>query len=231
MFFSHWWFRLTQGALYRKTAATTIGLSVRYPGGRKSRKHPARASGFLLDCGVVCTARHVVENAQWIYVHPKGGGMMSVNLDKVIVVPELDIAFIVVPDLIGSPANAATPDDLSADDTVLMLRTPLGITSIWRSEAPVHGRLMGTNMAVGDFVYDHTWVFTQHSNLMVTDHETIPGDSGSALYDGQGNVLGMVIQRVTAARPKHLPHEPLRHLTFAIPMADILTAARDRGLV
>ncbi|MBI1363586.1 MAG: hypothetical protein GC134_06345 [Proteobacteria bacterium] len=226
-FFSHWWLRLTQRLLYRKTSATTIGISVRYEGTR----YPCRASAFLLDCGLVCTARHVVENAMWIYVHPKGGGMIAVNLDKVTIVTEADIAFIHVPDLVGSAAGVGDSSAITDNDRLLMLRTPFGITTVLRAEEPVYGRILYENASVNDFRFTTDWLFTQHDNLTVTDHPTMQGDSGSALFDSDGNVVGMVIQRVTSAQAKAFPERGWHHASFIVPMQDIVRAARDRGLI
>jgi len=222
--FSHWYFRLTQPTLYRKSATTTFGLSVKYNGA----KHPARASAFWLAPGVLCTARHVVENTLWIWAHPKGGGMIAVKPDNVHIVPSADIAFIRVPEL--SAPCPATFAEAGPQTPLLMLRTPFGITTVLRAEEPVRAHARYFNAHVDDFRYTQDWMFSQHDNMMVTTHPTIPGDSGSALFDESGNVVGMVIQRVTSAQHRQTPEDGWQHLSFAIPVADILAEAVKLGI-
>jgi S1-C subfamily serine protease len=227
MFFSHWWLRLTKTRLYKRAATTTLAVSVRYKGTKRGKN--CRASAFALGNGVVCTARHVAENAQWLWLTPKGGGLIEVDLKNVHIVPEADIAFIVVPELQGPAVIPAA--NVASDTELLMLRTPFGLTTVFRAEEPLWGNTRYTGVHVRDFSYMQDWMFTQHDNMFVTNHLSIPGDSGSALFNAEGNVVGMVIQRVTEARLKGRQADDWQHMTFAIPIEDILAHAQKLNLI
>ncbi|MFC2042218.1 S1C family serine protease [Chloroflexota bacterium] len=165
--------------VYEKVSAATV---------RISNGEGTVGSGFLFDTGAhVATAYHVIENLDKIYVvFPDGRVSIVTNRARS---PDSDVAILTItdkPDIIPPPL--ADSSKVRIGEPVVAIGNPLGTT-----ETLTAGVVSQTDRFAEISSDSRTrWI----PNLIQFDAPANFGNSGCALFNSAGEVIGMVIARV-----------------------------------
>jgi len=137
-------------------------------------------SGFVIAPGLVATAAHVVDGATAIELDPERGG--SVQATVVGSDPDEDLALVKADGALNARTlRFATGGDAAIGDDVIALGYPLGLPF-----TATRGAITGDDREVDV-------EGTSYSGLFQTDAAVNPGNSGGAIINSRGQVVGMVI--------------------------------------
>ena len=137
-------------------------------------------SGFVVAPGLVATAAHVVEGASTLSVTPEGGSPVSATV--VGSDPARDVALVRADSALGAKAlEFSTQDQPEVGADVVVLGYPLGLP------------FTATKGAVTGLGRDLSIESTEYQGLFQTDAAVNPGNSGGAIVDLQGKVVGIVV--------------------------------------
>ena len=163
-------------------------------------------SGIIIDSrGYIMTNNHVIANARNITVTLKSGEQYSAVL--VGADPENDVAVIKIEGDGFVAATYGNSDDLSVGDLAVAIGNPLGqlggtvttgIISALDRELTIDGKAL---------------------TLLQTDASINPGNSGGGLFDGEGNLIGLVVAKSGGSN--------VEGLGFAIPINIAAPIAKD----
>jgi S1-C subfamily serine protease len=174
----------------------------RFESGDKARKSAITSgSGYLVEShGIVMTAAHVaVQKGNEIAARAANGRIYTGNV--IAINPTNDMAIIKLRGYSGRSAMPAAPGCVARNDLVFTLGRPhaQGDTArVGRLEA----RHFGRAVAYGKFGYP---------DALVLRMGTQKGESGGPLFDGKGQLIGMVVSTLTDANGN------LINLAHAIP--------------
>ncbi len=137
-------------------------------------------SGFVIAPGLVATAAHVVDGATSIELEPERGGTVQatvVGSDS-----GEDLALVRADGTLDARTlKFASSGDAAIGDDVIALGYPLGLPF-----TATRGAITGDDREV-------TVEGTDYSGLFQTDAAVNPGNSGGAIINSKGQVVGMVI--------------------------------------
>lgn len=170
-------------------------------------------SGVIIDKeGYIVTNHHVISDAKTIKVTLKNGNEYDAKLigsdsDK-------DVALIKIEPKSDDNLTAAVlgdSDKLSVGDKAVAIGNPLGslggtVTDGIISALDREVTIDGTSM-----------------NLLQTNAAINPGNSGGGLFDGQGNLIGIVVAKASSSGSS----ESVEGLGFAIPINDVQSILSD----
>lgn len=142
-----------------------------------------RGSGFIIDPdGLIATNRHLVENASAVRVSLSGKGTFSAQ--EWLISPHVDLAVI---RLSADNLPAVTISDSAAlpGDELLVIGNPLQFARIANK-----GILAG-----------YLENFNRQTPFLVVDALIYPGSSGSPLFNGQGEVVGIIFATLQRSDP------------------------------
>lgn len=156
-------------------------------------------SGIVFDeRGYVVTCSHVIQSADYVYVHLHDGRRLEAT--RILIDPLTDIAVIQLPELVRPVAPMGDSDRLRAGDWVVSVGNPYslgismsaGIVSATQRDLPDASRV----------------------RLIQSDAATNPGNSGGALIDLDGLVVGI-------SEGGYGISEGFQGIGFAIPINDV----------
>jgi S1-C subfamily serine protease len=167
----------------------------------------------ITPSGEVLTNNHVVQGAVHISVTIPGRPQ-PVDANVVGVDPTDDVALLQLQGVSGLPTvTVGSPDALSVGQQVTAIGNALGKGG---APAVTSGSVSALHRAVT--ANDPSGPGSEHlHDVIVTDAPIVPGDSGGALVDGSGKVVGMI----TAGQASSAPGAP--HVGFAIPVDNALS--------
>lgn len=170
-------------------------------------------SGVIIDKdGYIVTNHHVIENAKSIKVTLKNGNEYTAKLigsdsDK-------DVALLKIEPKSDDNLTVAVfgdSDKLSVGDKAVAIGNPLG-------------ELGGTVTDGIISALDREVTIDNNSmNLLQTNAAINPGNSGGGLFDGQGNLIGIVVAKASSGSS----NESVEGLGFAIPINDVESILND----
>lgn len=136
-------------------------------------------SGIVIsEDGYIATNDHVIADANEVTVRLRNGQEYKAKL--VGTDAQTDIALLKIEAQNLQPATFGDSDDLSVGEKAVVIGNPLG-------------ELGGTvSCGIISAVDREVTIDNQKKNLLQTDAAVNPGNSGGPLFDGQGNVVGMV---------------------------------------
>lgn len=185
-------------------------------------------SGIILRSdGTILTNNHVVADAA------DGGGTLTVKLSdgrtaKATIVgrdPSSDLAVIRATGLSGlTPATLGTTNTLHVGDTVLAIGSPLGLDGSVTAGivSALHRQVqLGGSSQSDPFGGSNSSTQASVSSAIQTDAAVNPGNSGGALVDAQGRVVG--INSAIATLGSSSGQSGSIGLGFAIPIDDAKT--------
>ncbi len=154
-------------------------------------------SGVIVDTdGYIMTCNHVIEGASTITVTLKDG--TSYDATVVGTDDKTDIAIIQIDADNLTAATYGNSDELSVGDLAVAIGNPLGE--------------LGGSATVGiiSALDRELTVEDQNMTLLQTDAAINPGNSGGGLFDGSGNLIGIVVAKSSGSN--------VEGLGFAIPI-------------
>jgi len=163
-------------------------------------------SGVIIDSdGYIVTNHHVIENARRISITLRDGTILSAELigsDA-----KMDLALLKVDDAKLSSAVLGNSDSLKVGQRTIAIGNPLGQLGGTVTEGIISA--LDRNVTVDG----------QTMNLMQTDTAINPGNSGGGLFDGKGNLIGIVVAKSSGSE--------VEGLGFAIPINDAVEVISD----
>ena len=170
-------------------------------------------SGVIIDSdGYIVTNNHVIEGASKITVYLKDGTEYEATLlgtDS-----QTDIALLKIDATGLTAATLGDSDSLQVGETSIAIGNPLGKLSGTVTQGIISA--LDREIDLGDGTM----------NLLQTDAAVNPGNSGGALFNNSGELIGIVVAKTTATG--------VEGLGFAIPINDvkpILEQLRTYGYV
>jgi serine protease Do len=178
-------------------------------------------SGVIIDDdGYIITNNHVIEDAKTISVTLRNGNEYDAKL--IGADSDQDIALIKIEPKSSENLTVATfgdSDKLSVGDKAVVIGNPLG-------------KLGGTVTDGIISALDRELTLDEKTmNLLQTNAAINPGNSGGGLFDGQGNLIGIVVAKASSSSSSS---SSVEGLGFAIPINDaesILSDLKDYGYV
>ncbi len=166
-------------------------------------------SGIIIsDKGYIVTNNHVIANANKLKVTLSSGD--ELNAEIIGTDPQTDIAIIKVDpkDLTLKPATIGVSSTMQVGDEVFAIGNPLGLTL---AGSVTHGIVSALNrkLTVDGTTY----------NLMQTDAAINSGNSGGALVNRRGEVIGINSVKISS--------DGVEGLGFAIPIDDVKDIIED----
>ena len=164
-------------------------------------------SGVIIDAkaGYIVTNHHVIEGAQRISVTLRDGTTLQAQLvgsDS-----KMDIALLKVEHEGLKSAIIGNSDNLKVGQRTIAIGNPLG-------------QLGGTvTEGIISALDRDVTVDGQTMNLLQTDTAINPGNSGGGLFDGNGNLIGIVVAKSSGSE--------VEGLGFAIPINDAVDVISD----
>ncbi len=143
----------------------------------QERMQRTLGSGVIMDAaGLILTNNHVINSADKIQVLLNDGRYTSAEL--VGIDPENDLAVLKIALENLTPINLGQPSNLRVGDVVLAIGNPFGVgQSVSQGIVSATGRWgLGINSS---------------ENFIQTDAAVNPGNSGGALIDARGNLIGI----------------------------------------
>lgn len=133
-------------------------------------------TGIVLDAqGYILTCNHVISNADMAFVRLADGRRFEVV--KTLQDPFTDVAVVQIEHAGPLPAAEVSEDELSVGDWVVTIGNPYGL---------------GVSLTAGVVsATDRHMRHIPYAGLIQTDAATNPGNSGGALVDLEGKVVGM----------------------------------------
>ncbi|MCI6651920.1 MAG: trypsin-like peptidase domain-containing protein [Ruminococcus sp.] len=178
-------------------------------------------SGVIIDAnGYIVTNNHVIEGAKSIKVTLRNGNeytakLIGTDADK-------DVALIKIEPKSDDTLTVATlgdSDKLAVGDKAVAIGNPLGQLGGTVTDGIISA--LDRKLTVGE----------NTMNLLQTDAAINPGNSGGGLFDGQGNLIGIVEAK---ASNNGVSSTSVEGLGFAIPINDvqgILSDLKEYGYV
>ena len=163
-------------------------------------------SGVIIDSsGYILTCYHVIEGAQTISVTTKDGSTYDATLvggDAM-----TDVAVLKIEGSSFTAAQYGDSDHISMGDLAVVIGNPLG-------------RLGGSaSVGIISSLDRELVVDGKEMTLLQTDASINPGNSGGGLFDGAGNLIGIVVAKSSGS--------DIEGLGFAIPINDAAAIAKE----
>ena len=170
-------------------------------------------SGVIIDAnGYIVTNNHVIEGAKSIKVTLRNGNEYTAKL--IGTDAEKDVALIKIEPNSDEKLTVATfgdSDKLSVGDKAVAIGNPLGQLGGTVTDGIISA--LDRKLTVDNNVM----------NLLQTDAAINPGNSGGGLFDGQGNLVGIVEAKASGDGSS----TSVEGLGFAIPINDVVSIVGD----
>ena len=165
-------------------------------------------SGVIIsDDGYIVTNNHVIDGASSIKVTTRSGDSYDATL--IGTDPEVDVALIKINATGLTKAVFGNSDDLTVGDKAVIIGNPLGTLG----GSVTEGIISALDRSI---VIDGK---TMH--LMQTDAAINPGNSGGGMFNGQGELAGIVVAKSSSAQ------ESIDNIGFVIPINNVMNIIGD----
>ncbi|MCR5848037.1 MAG: trypsin-like peptidase domain-containing protein [Lachnospiraceae bacterium] len=212
---------MSASEIYAENVNSTVGITTsittNYFGYQTTT--PASGSGFILtEDGYIITNYHVIEDASEIKVTTYGGDVYDAKLigyDE-----SNDIAVIKVDAENLTPVVLGDSDELSVGDDVIAIGNPLGELTFSLTSGAVSA--LNRNVTIS----------STSMNLIQTDCAINSGNSGGALFNSYGEVIG--ITNAKYSNNGDYTAASIDNIGFAIPInnvKDIITEIIEDGSI
>ncbi len=168
----------------------------------------AKGSGVIISPdGYIVTNNHVIEGATKVYVTLANGQ----NYDAEIIGSDetTDLGLLKIEASGLTAAQFGDSESIRKGDTAIIIGNPLGYLDGSVSSGVISATGRTLNFSDGSTLY----------NLIQTDAAVNPGNSGGALFDSRGALIGVVCAKTTSTE--------VEGLGFAIPVSTVRTVVQD----
>ncbi len=185
----------------------------RLPSGRES---PSRSgTGFVVADGKVVTNNHVVDECRRMVIRNADGARFPARVDATD--QRRDLALLTVPPAAGPPLTFRDSPPVQRGESVVTYGFPLfGLVS------------SGPTLTTGD-VSALTGLRDNPMQIQISA-PVQQGNSGGPLLDAQGNVIGVVVSKLSAARVAAVTGDIPQNVNFAIKGTEALAFLRANGV-
>ena len=211
---------LTAAEIYAANVNSTVGISATVKTTSRGRtvEGTASGSGFVLTSdGYIVTNYHVVEGASAIKVNTYDNETYDAKL--VGYDDSNDIAVLKIDASKLSPVVLGDSDKLNVGDNVVAIGNPLGELTFSLTAGMVSA--LNRNITIDDM----------SMNLIQTDCAINSGNSGGALFNSYGEVIGMTNAKYSSSGTSSAS---IDNIGFAIPsntVSSIVTSIIEKGYV
>jgi len=173
-------------------------------------------TGFLAAEGRVLTNRHVVAECAHVVVRNAAG--VSMPARTVAADPDRDLALLEVPPAAGPPLTFRESPAVRRGEYVITYGFPLsGLLS------------SGPTLTTGN-INALAGIRDNPGNFQISA-AVQPGNSGGPLFDSRGNVIGVVVSKLNAARVAQLTGGDIpQNVNFAVKGTEALAFLRQNGV-
>lgn len=212
---------LTAAEIYAANVNSTVGISatVRSTSRGRTVEGTASGSGFILTSdGYIVTNYHVVEGATAIKVNTYDNSTYEAKL--VGYDDSNDIAVLKVDASGLSPVVLGDSDKMNVGDNVVAIGNPLGELTFTLTAGMVSA--LNRQITIDDMPM----------NLIQTDCAINSGNSGGALFNSYGEVIGMTNAKYSSSG--NSSSASIGNIAFAIPsntVSNIVTSIIEKGYV
>ena len=212
---------LTAAEIYAANVNSTVGISatVRSTSRGRTVEGTASGSGFILTSdGYIVTNYHVVEGATAIKVNTYDNSTYDAKL--VGYDDSNDIAVLKVDASGLSPVVLGDSDKMNVGDNVVAIGNPLGELTFTLTAGMVSA--LNRQITIDDM----------SMNLIQTDCAINSGNSGGALFNSYGEVIGMTNAKYSSSG--NSSSASIDNIAFAIPsntVSNIVTSIIEKGYV
>ena len=167
-------------------------------------------SGVIIsEDGYIVTNNHVIEDASTISVRLTDGKTYDAKL--IGTDADLDIALLKIEAKGLTVAPFGSSSDLNVGETSIVIGNPLGELG----GTVTHGIISALNRSIE--------LENKTMELLQTDAAINPGNSGGGLFDGEGNLVGIIVAKSTSSSDG----TSLEGLGFAIPIDNVKNILGD----
>ena len=212
---------LTAAEIYAANVNSTVGISatVRSTSRGRTVEGTASGSGFILTSdGYIVTNYHVVEGASAIKVNTYDNSTYDAKL--VGYDDSNDIAVLKIDASGLSPVVLGDSDKMNVGDNVVAIGNPLGELTFTLTAGMVSA--LNRQITIDDM----------SMNLIQTDCAINSGNSGGALFNSYGEVIGMTNAKYSSSG--NSSSASIDNIAFAIPsntVSNIVTSIIEKGYV
>ena len=212
---------LTAAEIYAANVNSTVGISatVRSTSRGRTVEGTASGSGFILTSdGYIVTNYHVVEGATAIKVNTYDNSTYDAKL--VGYDDSNDIAVLKIDASGLSPVVLGDSDKMNVGDNVVAIGNPLGELTFTLTAGMVSA--LNRQITIDDM----------SMNLIQTDCAINSGNSGGALFNSYGEVIGMTNAKYSSSG--NSSSASIDNIAFAIPsntVSNIVTSIIEKGYV
>ncbi len=189
------------------------------PGERVGTAPDPEATGtsFVAAKGFLLTNNHVVDGCRRMVARNAKGVEQTTRVlatDR-----RLDLALLAVPAEFGPPLAFRTAPEVKLGESVVTFGFPLfGLLS------------SGPTLTTGS-ISALSGLRDNHANFQISA-PVQPGNSGGPLFDGRGNVIGIVVAKLNAARVAEMTDGDIpQNVNFAVKGGPALDFLREHGVV
>jgi len=152
-------------------------------------------TGFAIDAHTIITNRHVVSGLRELELTTHDG--RDIGVESVVIAAQADLAIVTTTDALETTAQLRDEDPVFGE-LVRIVGFPEG------------GRMTVSTGTVRAFTIDPE--NAEFGRVVVTDAQVLPGNSGSALLDADGAIIGVVYAKTDDGWSMAIPVTTLRTL-------------------
>ncbi len=184
--------------------------------GAKTEQPSASGTGFVVAGGKVLTNQHVVESCGRVVARPPDGARLPAEVQATD--RDRDLALLSVPASVGPPLTFRDAPPVRRGEAVITYGYPLyGLLSSGPS-------LTTGNISALAGLRDNPALFQISAAVQ-------PGSSGGPLFDDRGNVIGVVVSKLNAARVAQLTGGDIpQNVNFAVKGTEALAFLDANGV-
>ncbi|HYZ62778.1 MAG TPA: serine protease [Acetobacteraceae bacterium] len=173
-------------------------------------------TGFVVGDGKVLTNRHVIADCSRVVARNSVGARLPARVQAAD--PERDLALLSVPASIGPPLTFRDVPPVRRGENVITYGFPLsGLLS------------SGPSLTTGN-ISALAGIRDNQGNFQISA-AVQPGNSGGPLFDSRGNVIGVVVSKLNAARVAQLTGGDIpQNVNFAVKGTEALAFLRQNGI-
>ncbi len=193
-------------------SVVTITAELASPFGRRSTVTSSGSGVIVTANGTILTSNHVIEGADAIVVTLEDGTRLDATVVRA--EPDADLAVISVGVRGLSAVTIGDSGAIRIGQTAIAIGDPLGEYPSSVTVGIISGLDRGIDIAMGG------WTALHLGGLIQTDAAINAGNSGGALFDGEGTLIGITTAVTNGAQG----------LAFAIPIDRAAAILRGAGV-